>query len=93
VQTGFVNPNGAILMRKLPTAFEVFQALLRRFPKWTHRFWFYLMALRPPGTTRHSRWTAARHLVAVLLVYLGATALGIWSISVLLDAGQAVLMT
>lgn len=78
-------------MSKRPDPYEIYLALLRRFPKWTHRFWSYLMSLRPPGTPRQTRWTAARHLMVVLLVYLVGTALGIWSFSVLLEASRTAL--
>ena len=71
--------------------FETYLELLRRFPKWTHFFWNYLFALRPPGTPRQLRWTPARLLLLMLLIYGGASALGIWATAALLEAASSLL--
>ena len=68
--------------------FEIYLTLIARFPK-GKRFFNYLMALRPPGQKRQPWWTPARHLMVTLLVYVGATALGIWSTATLLDLATA----
>ncbi len=65
--------------------FEIRRELARRFPKWTQRLWTYQMSLTPPGEPRQTRWSQRRHLVVWLLVYVGSTALSIFSVAVLLN--------
>jgi len=71
--------------------FGIFLELLRRFPKLTHFFWRYLFALRPPSTPRQLRRTPARHLMLMLVIYIAASALGIWAKAVLFDVVSSLL--